>query len=89
MVERFSDWDKWKNTIRQAVDIGHKIGFEDETIIKIGNKIGDLLEWKADPENREQRVIKEMWDIANEDEQKTLTRLIVKMVSDKDVLVEK
>jgi hypothetical protein len=80
MVERFTDWDKWKKTLSQAVNIGEKVGLSDETIIKIGSRIGDFLEHMADPENKEQRVIKELWDVADEDEQKSLTNMLVKVI---------
>ncbi|MFP4016044.1 MAG: DUF3243 domain-containing protein [Halanaerobiales bacterium] len=89
MVEQFTEWDKWKKTLGQAINIGHKIGLKDETIITIGSKIGDFLDWNTDPENREQRVIKEMWDQADEEEQKTLTKLLVKMISSEEKIKEK
>ncbi|MFW5972028.1 MAG: DUF3243 family protein [Bacillota bacterium] len=80
MIEQFSDWDKWKKTLAQAINVGHKVGLKDETIINIGSKIGDFLDWNTDPENKEQRVIKEMWDLADEEEKKIMTKLLVKMV---------
>ncbi|MFW6389891.1 MAG: DUF3243 domain-containing protein [Halanaerobiales bacterium] len=80
MVDRFEDWNRWKRTIAQAVDLGEKLGMEEDTIVGLGTKIGDFLDKRADPENREQRVIKEMWDMADEEEQKSLTRLLVRMV---------
>lgn len=80
MLERYSDWDKWKKTISQAVSIGDKLGLEDETIIGIGSKFGDFLDNNIDPKNKEQRVIKELWDVASEDEQTSLTSMIIKMV---------
>lgn len=89
MVEQFTDWDKWKKTLGQAIDIGHKVGLKDETIIKIGSKIGDFLDWNADPENREQRIIKEMWDVADNEEQKILTKLLVKMISSEEKVHQK
>lgn len=86
MVENFTEWDKWKQTLGQAIDIGHKVGLKDETIINIGSKIGDFLDWNTDPENREQRVLKEMWDVADDEEQKVLTKLLIKMISKEEKL---
>ena len=34
MVEQFSDWDKWKDSLRKAIELGQKIGFEEETIVR-------------------------------------------------------
>ncbi len=87
MVEQFTDWDKWKDSLRKAMNLGQKIGFEEETIVRLGRKLGDLLSWHADPENREQRLIKELWDVAEEEERKILTRLIIKMLKNEEVMV--
>ncbi|MFW6034931.1 MAG: DUF3243 domain-containing protein [Halothermotrichaceae bacterium] len=80
MVERFSDWDDWKKTLGQAVELGNTVGMSDDTIVAVGSKIGDFLDSVIDPENREQRVIKELWDVATEEEQKALTSILIKMV---------
>lgn len=41
-----------------------------------------MIFWKkrVEPENREQRVLKELWDVASQDEQRHLASMIVKMV---------
>lgn len=44
MVERYEDWDDWKKTLGQAVAAGNSIGMGDETIVKIGSKLGDILD---------------------------------------------
>ncbi|WP_286169961.1 DUF3243 domain-containing protein [Halocella sp. SP3-1] len=80
MVERYEDWDDWKKTLGQAVAAGNSIGMGDETIVKIGSKLGDILDSIVEPENREQRVLKELWDLASEEEQNALSSMIVKMV---------
>lgn len=89
MLKQYSDWDKWKKTLGKAINIGHKVGLKDETLINIGSKLGDFLDWNIEPENREQRVIKEMWDIADEEEQKTLTKLLIRMVTKEEKVKEK
>ncbi len=81
-MDRYSEWDKWKKTLGQAVNIGNKMGMNDETVVKVGSRIGDFLDNRLDPENREQRVLKELWDVASEEEQRSLTTMLVKMVKD-------
>lgn len=80
VIERYEDWDDWKKTLGQAVAAGNSIGMGDEIIVKIGSKLGDILESIVEPENREQRVLKELWDVASGEEKKALTSMIVKML---------
>ena len=80
MIERYAEWGQWKKTICQAVNIGEKVGLDENTIVKVGSKLGNFLDKFVEPGNREQRVLKELWDVASAEEQKILTRVLVKMV---------
>jgi hypothetical protein len=53
----------------------------DETISKLAAQVGEYLADKIDPENNEERVLKELWDVADEQERQTLARCMVKLVS--------
>ncbi|NLK97575.1 DUF3243 domain-containing protein [Defluviitalea saccharophila] len=79
-----NDWGNWKNTIAKAVDLGQIVGLSDETISKVGTKIGNILNASVDPENGEQRLLKELWSVADDEDRQTLSKLIVKMVQSDD-----
>ncbi|MFZ5987057.1 MAG: DUF3243 family protein [Bacillota bacterium] len=78
-IESFSDWDKWKQTIAKAVNVGEAVGLSEESVEKIGFRLGNILSAAVDPENREQRVLQELWRAGDDDDRKTLTKMIVKM----------
>ncbi|MFT5872362.1 MAG: hypothetical protein ACI8WT_001293 [Clostridium sp.] len=75
-----NDWDKWKKTLYTAVSMGETVGLSDDTITKLGSKIGDFLSSNVDPENREQRLLKELFEASSKIEQETLTRVIINMI---------
>jgi hypothetical protein len=79
-VENFSDWDKWKKTLSKAVHMGEAMGMSEETIDKFGYRVGNFLSAAIDPENREQRVLQELWRVGDDHDRKNLSKLIVKMV---------
>ncbi|AVX21535.1 Protein of unknown function [Carboxydocella sporoproducens DSM 16521] len=76
-----SDWEQWKQTLHSLVDLGERVGLEEETISKAAYKLGNFLADKVDPKNREQRLLKELWDAGDEEERKVLAHLIIKMVN--------
>lgn len=78
-IENFSDWDKWKSNIAKAVNIGEAVGLSEKSVEKIGFRLGNVLSAAVDPENREQRVLQELWRAGDENDRKTLTKMIVKM----------
>ena len=78
-VENLSDWDKWKNTLGKAVNLGEKVGMSENTIDNIGKKVGDFLTANVDPENREQRLLQELWKSGDDHDRKALTKMLVNM----------
>lgn len=79
-TDSLTHWDKWKGTIDKAVNLGQTVGMSENTIQNIGVKIGDFLAVNVDPENREQRVLQELWKVGDDSDRKALSKMIVKMV---------
>jgi len=79
-INVLNDWDKWKKTLYNAVFMGKKVGLSEDAITKLGTKVGEFLAYKMEPENREQRLLKELFDASDKKEQETLTRVIIKMI---------
>lgn len=77
-----STFEKWKQFLSDRVNAAENIGMGEETISKLAFQIGEFLSNKVDPENTEERVLKDLWDVADETEKKTIARLMVKLVSD-------
>ncbi|UJF35399.1 DUF3243 domain-containing protein [Paenibacillus hexagrammi] len=73
-------FDKWKEFLAERVGQAERAGMSEETISKLAFQIGDFLADKVDPENTQERVLKELWDAGNEEEKRTLARLMVKLV---------
>ena len=76
------NWNKWKNFLGKAVDIGETVGMSEETITNIASKIGTYLSNNVEPRNQEEKLLKELWDVADDYDKKVLAKLIVK-ISDK------
>ena len=78
--ETLSDWGKWKSTLAKAVDIGETVGLEESTIDKMAYRVGNVLSAAVDPENREERVLQELWRAGDDKDRKVLAKLVVNMV---------
>lgn len=84
-TDSFSSWEKWKKTLSNAVNISEAAGMSEKTVEKIGYRIGNILNATVDPENKEQRVLQELWKSADDGDRHALTRIIINMVkNDKD-----
>ncbi|EJY55496.1 uncharacterized protein DUF3243 [Alicyclobacillus sacchari] len=72
-------FDKWREFLGEHVDKAQAMGFSDEQISNVAKKMGEFLADKVDPKNDEQRLLKEMWDSANEQERNAIASVMVKM----------
>lgn len=73
-------FDKWKQFLGERVEQAKSAGMSEEMISKLAFQIGEFLGDKVDPKNDEERILKELWDVASEDERKVIARLMVKFV---------
>jgi predicted metal-binding transcription factor (methanogenesis marker protein 9) len=81
MATVLKSYDKWKQFLGERVSQAERVGMSEETVTKLAVQIGEFLQDKIDPENDEERVLKEIWDVADEQERKVLARVMVKLVS--------
>ncbi|MBD3918305.1 DUF3243 domain-containing protein [Paenibacillus sp. PR3] len=75
-----SNFDSWKQFLAARLEQGKKLGLSEDTIANLAYEIGSFLDERVDPKNEEQRVLKEIWDAGDEEERKTLARLMCKLV---------
>lgn len=79
-TDSFTEWDKWKDTLSRGISLAEAVGMSDSTIEKIGLKVGGILSARVDPENREQRLLHELWKVGDDRERSAFTRMIIKML---------
>lgn len=72
-------WDEWKNTLGSVVDLGETVGMSNKEINNMAEKVGTFLSKNVDPRNPEERLLKEMWDVADSNDRNVLAKLVVKM----------
>jgi len=81
MATALKVFDRWKEFLGDRVNQAEQSGMSEETISKLAVRIGEFLSDKVDPENNEERVLKDLWDVADEQEKKTIAKLMMKLVS--------
>ncbi|WP_019532602.1 DUF3243 domain-containing protein [Paenibacillus ginsengihumi] len=72
-------FDRWKQFLGERVKQAEQAGMNEHTISEMAFQIGEFLADKVDPENKEERVLKELWDVADEQERKVMASIMVKL----------
>jgi Protein of unknown function (DUF3243). len=75
-----SNWDQWKDFLADQMHRAENVGANSEIINEFATKIGGYLSDHMDPKNEQQRMLADLWHVADENEQKTIARLIMKLV---------
>lgn len=79
-ISNIDDWDAWKDTLGKAIDISENVGISKNTVNKVAEKVGTFLANNVDPRNNEERLLKELWSVADSADRETLAKLVVRMV---------
>lgn len=75
------DWQTWKNYLRQAMEFAEELGVPREKIHSLTHQVGELLAQNVPPANPEQQAVKELWQVADQNERMVLSRLMQKVVN--------
>ncbi|WP_010630369.1 DUF3243 domain-containing protein [Sporolactobacillus vineae] len=81
-----SNWDQWKDFLADQMHRAENIGASSEIINDFATKIGGYLSDHVDPKNEQQRMLADLWHVADTEEQKTIARLIMKLVNNNGTL---
>lgn len=79
------NWQKWTNFLGTNVENAESTGMSKKAIQSTAFEIGDYLAKKVDPKNEQERVLSDLWSVANDEEQHALANMVVKLVKQKNV----
>ncbi|NQS75157.1 MAG: DUF3243 domain-containing protein [Peptococcaceae bacterium] len=81
MNNMLNNWDQWKRMLGQAVEYAQELGIPNNQINSMAQQLGDILAEKVPPGNPEQQAMKELWEVAENNEKQVLACLMTKLVS--------
>jgi len=76
-----TDWETWKRFLGQAVEFAEELGVSRERIANLAQQAGQVLADNVAPANPEQKALKELWSVADQQEKQMLANLMTKLVS--------
>ena len=64
----------------REMELAQELGLSEQEISSLAQKFGSYLAHNVNPDLPENRAMKELWEIANPQEQQTLTNLMMRVV---------
>ncbi|GGE46037.1 hypothetical protein GCM10011391_26040 [Pullulanibacillus camelliae] len=74
------NWDQWKDFLADRLHQAEGKGVDQSTISNFATEIGGYLAQHVDPKNDEQRMLADLWSVADKDEQHAIANMMVKLV---------
>lgn len=74
------NFETWKDFLANKLDQAQQQGMSDQTITNMAQEVGDYLSQNVEAKNKEEAVLKELWNAASEQEQQALASTMVKLV---------
>ncbi|MBO1003122.1 DUF3243 domain-containing protein [Pseudogracilibacillus auburnensis] len=74
------NFSTWKDFLANKIDQAKDHGMSNQSITNVAQHVGDYLSRHVEPENKEERVLQELWNAASEEEQRALASTMIKLV---------
>jgi Protein of unknown function (DUF3243) len=74
------NWGQWKDFLGSRLDQAQSEGMTNNVITDVAYQVGDYLAKNVDPKNEQERVLADLWSVADEKEQHAIANLMVKLV---------
>ena len=77
------NFDNFTEYLEGKVELGKKLGMDEEKLAQSAEKVGDYLSRREEPRNREEKLLQELWKVGNEEQRHQLAHMLVKLVDQK------
>ncbi|WP_408011033.1 DUF3243 domain-containing protein [Pseudalkalibacillus sp. A8] len=77
------NWNEWKGFLSERLRQAEEKGMKDGAITEIATEIGGYLADQVEPKNAEEKVLSDLWHVANEEERHSIASMMVKLVQER------
>ncbi|MDQ1000507.1 hypothetical protein QFZ28_000907 [Neobacillus niacini] len=78
--DSLTSFDDFREYLSGKVNLGKKLGMDEEQLANSAQKVADYLAHKEPPKNTEERLLQELWNVGTEEEQHKLAHMLVRLV---------
>jgi len=82
------NWKQWEDFLADRLHHAQNAGMDQSAISDLAYQIGGYLQQNVDPKNEQQRVLSDLWSVANEQEQRAIANMMVKLISNNGTQVQ-
>jgi hypothetical protein len=74
------NWKQWEDFLADRLHRAQNEGMSEGAISNLAVQVGDYLANQVDPKNEQQRVLHDLWSVADPKEQEAIANMMLKLV---------
>ncbi|MGG1678673.1 DUF3243 domain-containing protein [Neobacillus sp. NRS-1170] len=74
------NWKQWEDFLANRLHHAQNEGMSEGAISKLALQIGDYLANQVEPKNEQERILSDLWSVADPEEQQAIANMMVKLI---------
>jgi Protein of unknown function (DUF3243) len=74
------NWKQWEDFLADRLHQAQNEGMSEGAISALALQIGDYLAGQVEPKNEQERILADLWSVADKEEQQAIANIMVKLV---------
>ncbi|MFP7296166.1 DUF3243 domain-containing protein [Neobacillus niacini] len=74
------NWKQWEDFLADRLHQAQNEGMSEGAISALALQIGDYLADQVEPKNEQERILADLWSVADKEEQQAIANIMVKLV---------
>ncbi|MFJ7729182.1 DUF3243 domain-containing protein [Neobacillus sp. NPDC097160] len=75
------NWKQWEDFLADRLHHAQGEGMSEGAIGNLAFQIGDYLANQVEPKNEQERILSDLWSVADKQEQQAIANIMVKLIS--------
>jgi Protein of unknown function (DUF3243) len=74
------NWKQWEDFLADRLHQAQNEGMSEGAISALALQIGDYLSEQVEPKNEQERILADLWSVADKEEQQAIANIMVKLI---------
>jgi cytochrome c553 len=74
------NWKQWEDFLADRLHHAQNEGMSEGAISNLAFQIGDYLSKQVEPKNEQERILADLWSVADKEEQEAIANMMLKLV---------
>lgn len=74
------NWKQWEDFLADRLHQAQNEGMSEGAISALALQIGDYLAEQVEPKNEQERILADLWSVADKEEQQAIANIMIKLV---------